>query len=163
MRRSRFIGGWLLALAIGCGGGGGATDTTPGPDAVDSGPEAVTDPGPGPDLADLTDPGPQPDLADPGPGDPGGEDAGPQPVLCLGEVVADRTFTFQGLHGPVEVVRDRWGIPHIYAASDEDLFFAQGFVVAQDRIIQMQGMRLITHGRFAETLAAGASPTSICA
>lgn len=157
MRRTRLIGGWLLALAIGCGGGGGGTDTTPGPDAVDPGPEAVTDPGPGSDLADLTDPGPQPDLADSGPGDPGGEDAGPQPVLCLGEVVADRTFTFQGLHGPVEVVRDRWGIAHIYAASDEDLFFAQGFVVAQDRIIQMQGMRLITHGRFADTLAAGAS------
>ncbi len=152
-----FYAVWFVAVLIGCGGGGGGTDTTPGPDALDSGPEAVTDPGPGPDLGDGTDPGPQPDLADPGPGDPGGEDTGSQPVLCLGEVGASKTFTFQGLHGTVEVVRDRFGIPHIYATNDEDLFFAQGFVVAQDRIIQMQGMRLITHGRFAETLAAGAS------
>ncbi|MGN6671752.1 MAG: penicillin acylase family protein, partial [Thermomicrobiales bacterium] len=33
-----------------------------------------------------------------------------------------------GLNAPVEVLRDRWGVPHIYAASNADLFFSQGFV-----------------------------------
>jgi penicillin amidase len=42
-----------------------------------------------------------------------------------------------GLKAPVEVLRDRWGIPHIYAASADDLFFAQGFVAAQDRLFQI--------------------------
>ena len=37
-----------------------------------------------------------------------------------------------GLHGPVEIVRDRWGVPHIYAEDEDDLFFAQGYVHAQD-------------------------------
>jgi len=39
-----------------------------------------------------------------------------------------------GLSDPVEVIRDRWGIPHLYAKSARDLFFAQGFVHAQDRL-----------------------------
>jgi acyl-homoserine lactone acylase PvdQ len=42
------------------------------------------------------------------------------------------TLTVPGLKEPVEVLRDRWGVPHIYAKNQDDLFFAQGFVVAQD-------------------------------
>ena len=38
-----------------------------------------------------------------------------------------------GLTQPVEVLRDRWGIAHIYAQNTHDLFFAQGYVTAQDR------------------------------
>src|ERR1700752_1064612 len=38
-----------------------------------------------------------------------------------------------GLRAPVEVIRDRWGVPHISAQNTDDLFFAQGFVAAQDR------------------------------
>ncbi len=56
-----------------------------------------------------------------------------------------------GLQRPVEVLRDRWGIPHIYAATLEDLFFAQGFVQAQDRLFQMELWRRSTQGRLAET------------
>ena len=41
--------------------------------------------------------------------------------------------TVAGLEQPVEVLRDQWGIPHIYAKTQKDLFFAQGYVVAQDR------------------------------
>lgn len=135
----------LLALALACASERNGTDAAPTPDTVDPGPTYDS----GPDLAGVTDSGPQPD--------PGLDAAGPEPALCLSKVAAERTFTLQGLHAPVEVVRDRFGIPHIYAQNDEDLFFAQGFVVAQDRIIQMQGMRLITHGRFSDTLAATAS------
>src|SRR5262245_8076646 len=39
-----------------------------------------------------------------------------------------------GLKEPVEVLRDRWGVPHIYAKNADDLFFAQGLVAAQDRL-----------------------------
>ncbi len=51
---------------------------------------------------------------------------------------------------PVEVIRDRWGVPHIYAASTRDLFFAQGYVVAQDRLWQLDLWRRIGEGRLAE-------------
>src|SRR5262245_18837535 len=46
-----------------------------------------------------------------------------------------------GLKEPVEVLRDRWGIAHIYARNDHDLFFAQGFVAAQDRLFQLEMWR----------------------
>jgi len=55
-----------------------------------------------------------------------------------------------GLREPVEVVRDRWGIPHIYAKNQADLFFAQGFVVAQDRLFQIDLWRRQGAGEMAE-------------
>jgi penicillin G amidase len=58
----------------------------------------------------------------------------------------------RGLRQPVEVVRDRWGIPHIYAQNTEDLFFAQGFVQAQDRLWQMEMWRRYNGGRLAEVM-----------
>ncbi|MGQ0704253.1 MAG: penicillin acylase family protein, partial [Gemmatimonadales bacterium] len=42
-----------------------------------------------------------------------------------------------GLHDSVELIRDRWGVPHLYASNLDDLFFAQGYVQAQDRLWQM--------------------------
>ena len=53
-----------------------------------------------------------------------------------------------GLAAPAEVLRDRHGIPHIYAASLEDAHFALGFVHAQDRLWQMEVSRRIGFGRF---------------
>jgi penicillin G amidase len=55
-----------------------------------------------------------------------------------------------GLMEPVEVVRDKWGVPHIYAQSQDDLFFAQGFVTAQDRLFQMDLWRRVGLGQTAE-------------
>ncbi len=43
-----------------------------------------------------------------------------------------------GLTGPVEVRRDRWGVPHIGASNLHDLFLAQGFVAASDRYFQIE-------------------------
>lgn len=60
----------------------------------------------------------------------------------------------RGLQAPVEVVRDRWGIPHIYAKNEDDLFFAQGYVQAQDRLFQMELWRRQTQGRLSEFLGA---------
>lgn len=57
-----------------------------------------------------------------------------------------------GLTKPVEVIRDKWGVPHIYAQTTEDLFFAQGFVAAQDRLWQMEIWRRTGEGKLAEIL-----------
>ena len=53
----------------------------------------------------------------------------------------DGTILVFGLREPVEVLRDRWGVPHIFAKNTEDLFFAQGYVVAQDRMWQLEMWR----------------------
>ena len=55
-----------------------------------------------------------------------------------------------GLEGPVEVYRDAWGIPHIRAQCEVDLFFAQGFATAQDRLWHMDFDRHQALGRWAE-------------
>lgn len=60
--------------------------------------------------------------------------------------------TLAGLKTSVEVLRDGYGIPHIYAKNEDDLFFAQGFVQAQDRMFQMEMWRRQTQGRLAEFL-----------
>jgi penicillin amidase len=57
-----------------------------------------------------------------------------------------------GLTQPVEVLRDRWGVAHIYAQNQHDLFFAQGFVAAQDRLFQMEMWKRAGQGRLAEIL-----------
>ncbi len=63
-----------------------------------------------------------------------------------------------GLEQDVEVLRDRWGIPHIYGKTVHDLFMAQGFVAAQDRLWQMEMWRRIGEGRMAEILGPSALP-----
>jgi len=57
-----------------------------------------------------------------------------------------------GLSHPVRVARDRFGIPHIHAESLEDLFFAQGYVTAQDRLWQMEFQKRVGRGTLAELL-----------
>lgn len=64
----------------------------------------------------------------------------------------DGEYRVPGLSAPVEVLRDEWGIPHIYARNRRDLFFAQGFVQAQDRLWQMDMWRRTNEGRLAEIL-----------
>jgi penicillin amidase len=70
----------------------------------------------------------------------------------LGVAQHDGDLAVPGLHHPVEVLRDNWGIPHIYAQDTHDLFFAQGFVVAQDRMWQLEMWRRNAEGRLAEVL-----------
>src|SRR6266498_4975963 len=60
------------------------------------------------------------------------------------------TLRLPGLSAPVRVLRDRWGVPHIYANSSADLFMAQGYVHAQDRLWQMELQRRTGLGRLAE-------------
>jgi penicillin G amidase len=64
----------------------------------------------------------------------------------------DGEVAVPGLRGRASVVRDEWGVPHITAESEEDLFFAQGYVAAQDRLWQMEIWRRTGEGRLAEVL-----------
>ena len=61
-----------------------------------------------------------------------------------------------GLQAPVEVVRVEPGIPHVYARNAHDLFFAQGYVHAQDRLWQMEFNRTLGAGRLASLFGEGA-------
>src|SRR6202167_1723555 len=70
-------------------------------------------------------------------------------------------FVVPGLKEPVNVLRDRWGVAHIYAKNQHDLFFAQGFVVAQDRLFQMEIWKRAGQGRLAEILGPSALPRDI--
>jgi len=57
-----------------------------------------------------------------------------------------------GLQAPVTVLRDARGVPHLYADSLEDLLFAQGYLVAEERLWQMEGLRRLARGELAEVL-----------
>ena len=57
-----------------------------------------------------------------------------------------------GLHERAEVLRDAFGVPHIFAADEHDLFYLQGYVTAQDRLWQMDLYRRAAAGRLAEVL-----------
>ena len=57
-----------------------------------------------------------------------------------------------GLTEPVEILRDRWGVSHIYAKNEADLFFAQGYNVARDRLFQLELWRRQATGTVAEIL-----------
>jgi penicillin amidase len=62
----------------------------------------------------------------------------------------DGTIVVNGLHSDVTVERDRWGIPHIRAGSTEDMVEAQGYVMAQDRLWQMDLLRRVGRGQLSE-------------
>ncbi len=64
----------------------------------------------------------------------------------------DGAIKLKGLQQPVKVLRDEWGVAHIYAETQDDLFFAQGFVAAQDRLWQMDLWRRVGEGKLAEIL-----------
>ncbi|AEI51355.1 penicillin acylase family protein [Runella slithyformis] len=63
-----------------------------------------------------------------------------------------QTLALKGLQQPVEIIRDRWGISHIYAQNDHDLFMAQGYVAASDRLFQLEIWRRQATGTTAELL-----------
>jgi penicillin amidase len=71
----------------------------------------------------------------------------------------DGSLSVPGLTAPVEIIRDRWGVPHIYATNERDVFFGQGFVHAQDRLWQMEINRRLATGRLSEMLGAVALGT----
>ncbi len=68
----------------------------------------------------------------------------------------DATLTLNGLHSPVKIYYDDYAVPHIEAASEYDLFFAQGVAHARERLWQMDFQRRAAQGRLSEVLGEGA-------
>ena len=64
----------------------------------------------------------------------------------------DGNLLVAGLQDRVEIYRDTWGVPHIFARNEYDVFFAQGYVHAQDRLWQMEFSRRVGAGRLSEVL-----------
>ena len=65
---------------------------------------------------------------------------------------APETLLVPGLSQPVEILRDRWGVAHIYAKNESDLFFVQGYNAAHDRLFQLELWRRQATGTVAEIL-----------
>ena len=62
------------------------------------------------------------------------------------------SLQIEGLSQPVEIIRDRWGVNHIYAQNEVDLFVAQGYAAARDRLFQFEIWRRQATGTVAEIL-----------
>lgn len=62
----------------------------------------------------------------------------------------DKRLRVDGISTPIEIVRDNANVPHIFAATDEDVFFGMGYAHAQDRLWQMTTMRRTAQGRLSE-------------
>ncbi len=74
---------------------------------------------------------------------------------------ASQNLSVAGLHQPVQIIRDRFGIAHIYAKDEHDLFFAQGYNVASDRLFQLEMWRRQATGTVAEILGKKELPRDI--
>ncbi|MEZ0540871.1 penicillin acylase family protein [Fibrella arboris] len=72
--------------------------------------------------------------------------------LLLTTTACTQNLRVTGLEQPVEVLRDQWGVNHIYAKNEHDLFFAQGYMAAQDRLFQFEMWRRQATGTVAELL-----------
>jgi penicillin G amidase len=73
-------------------------------------------------------------------------------LFAARSTVRQEQHTLSGLKQTVEILRDRWGVPHIYAQNSDDLFFAQGYIVAVDRLFQLDLWRRAGTGKLAEVL-----------
>ena len=76
-------------------------------------------------------------------------------ILAKGWPEYEGEFSNLPLQQPVTVLRDKHGIPHIYAQNKHDLLVAQGFVHAQDRLWQMETFRRVVSGRLSEFAGEG--------
>ena len=156
------------ATLFACSGPKAKTDGGPPPPGADAGATDAgqhdagpTDAGPtdaGPTDAGPTDAGP----GDAGPGDAGPVDAGPRygnypdggGLTGLESVTLQTTLTSAALSGFVDVVRDTYGVPHIYGGSLPDVAYAQGYTVAHDRLIQLDFARHNADGTVSYLLGA---------
>jgi penicillin amidase len=76
-----------------------------------------------------------------------------KPEECL--ATHDGETTVSGIDGPVAIVRDRWGVPHVRATTMHDAFFAQGFCMGQDRAWQIELQRHMARGEAAALINKG--------
>lgn len=73
-------------------------------------------------------------------------------LLLLLSISTVYSQSIPSLQQPVEISKDQWGINHIYAKNEHDLFFAQGYMAAQDRLFQLELWRRQATGTVAELL-----------
>ena len=75
-------------------------------------------------------------------------------LSLIGAVVtlSAQDLELEELHDTVEIIRDQWGVNHIYANNEHDLFFAQGYAAAKDRLFQFEIWRRQASGTSAEIL-----------
>ncbi|MDH3649077.1 MAG: penicillin acylase family protein, partial [Saprospiraceae bacterium] len=77
-------------------------------------------------------------------------------IIPLMLFAAKLDMAAQPIHVPVgdtvEIIVDKWGVPHIYASHEDDLFFGQGFNAARDRLFQLEIWRRQATGTVAEIL-----------
>ncbi|MBT6059472.1 MAG: penicillin acylase family protein [Gammaproteobacteria bacterium] len=73
-------------------------------------------------------------------------------IVSLTSAQESSSVSIEGLDQPVEILKDRWGISHIYAQTEHDLFFAQGYSAARDRLFQFEIWRAQATGTTAEIL-----------
>jgi penicillin G amidase len=80
-------------------------------------------------------------------------------ILCLfatsstfAQSAQQGAYTIEGLDAPVEILKDAWGVSHIYAETEHDLFFAQGYNAARDRLFQLEMWRRQATGTMAEIM-----------
>jgi len=76
------------------------------------------------------------------------------PFELIAQNVNTTSFKVKGLKAYVEVIRDQWGVNHIYAKNESDLFFTQGYLAAKDRLFQFEIWRRQATGTVAEILGA---------
>ena len=75
-------------------------------------------------------------------------------IISLNTFAQKNTLKVKGLQQKVEVLRDQWGVNHIYANNEHDLFFTQGYCAAKDRLFQFEIWRRQATGTTAEILGA---------
>jgi penicillin G amidase len=81
--------------------------------------------------------------------------------ILFAAVAFGQTVRLPGMHFPGQVTRDANGIPTVEALTHHDLFFLQGYTHARDRFFQMDSLRQIASGRFAEMVGSAALPTDV--
>ncbi|MDX1667673.1 MAG: penicillin acylase family protein, partial [Saprospiraceae bacterium] len=73
-------------------------------------------------------------------------------LLTTQALPAQSSTSIEGIGDSVEIIVDQWGVPHIYAQNERDLFFAQGYYAASDRLFQFEMWRRQATGTMAEIL-----------
>src|SRR5690349_4448415 len=83
-----------------------------------------------------------------------GDDDGNGGGGAFDAVPIGETLTGGGLAGPVDIVRDHFGVPHVRATTADDAAYASGWIVAHDRVLEMNLLRHLASGTIAELFGA---------
>ncbi len=80
-------------------------------------------------------------------------------LVMRSQPVVEGEVSLQGIKSEVRIVRDNYGVPHIFADNEDDMMFAAGYAQAQDRLWQMDLLRRVSEGRLSEIFGARTLPS----